>query len=90
MYAYSCAPAQAGQAVLRYYAETESMYLPDVGHYQTFCLALEIRKSRQWEPAGIIHDVTTDPHLAMRMGELFTAHQLSPLHLRDAVEDMLP
>lgn len=43
-----------------------------------------------WEPVEFIHDVTTDYLLVKKMEELFNRYQLYPIHLRDAIEDMLP
>lgn len=43
-----------------------------------------------WEPIEFIHDVTTDYLLVKKMEELFNRYQLYPIHLRDAIEDMLP
>ena len=35
-------------------------------------------------------NVTTDYLLVKKMEELFNRYQLYPIHLRDAIEDMLP
>ena len=45
---------------------------------------------RPKEPVEFIHDVTTDYLLVKKMEELFNRYQLYPIHLRDAIEDMLP
>ena len=37
----------------------------------------------------IIWDVTSDRDLALRMGEMFKRYQLSPIHLEEAIIDML-
>lgn len=64
----------------------ELLYAPGLGHY--FLAARKINSV--WEPVEFIHDVTTDYLLVKKMEELFNRYQLYPIHLRDAIEDMLP
>ena len=37
----------------------------------------------------IVWDVTSDRGLALRMCQKFNRYQLSPIHLKDAIADML-
>lgn len=67
---------------LHYQAVPESGCHPDIGKYRTYGI--------QVIPQSFIHDVSTDGATVERMANLFTEHQLSPLHLFDVVEDMLP
>ena len=38
---------------------------------------------------SIVWDVTSDRDLAIRMCEMFNSYQLSPIHLEEAIIDML-
>lgn len=68
----------------------ELLYAPGLGHYFTYGLLAARKINSVWEPVEFIHDVTTDYLLVKKMEELFNRYQLYPIHLRDAIEDMLP
>lgn len=68
----------------------ELLYAPGLGHYFTYGLLAARKINAAWEPVEFIHDVTTDYLLVKKMEELFNRYQLYPIHLRDAIEDMLP
>ncbi len=74
----------------RYAATSERLYSPELGRYVSYGLVAEVRNGSVWNQVEFIHDITTDRLVARQMAELFTEHQLSGVHLRDAVEDMLP
>lgn len=68
----------------------ELLYAPGLGHYFTYGFLATRKVNSVWEPVEFIHDVTTDYLLVKKMEELFNRYQLYPIHLRDAIEDMLP
>lgn len=68
----------------------ELLYAPGLGHYFTYGRLAARKINSVWEPVEFIHDVTTDYLLVKKMEELFNRYQLYPIHLRDAIEDMLP
>ncbi|MDR1703567.1 MAG: hypothetical protein LBS19_02625 [Clostridiales bacterium] len=79
-----------GDSVIwRYHAAAERHCSPELGDYCSYGLYAEYKGASGWEPAGCIHDVTTDNNTALYMAELFTDRQLSGVHLKDALEDML-
>lgn len=60
---------------------------PEIGAYRSFDIVAYDRILDG--PAAVIRDVTPDGDLAYRMVEAFTRLGLSPIHLKDAVLDML-
>lgn len=73
----------------RYLAIPETMDDPELGQYDTYGIQAK-KVIRGWEQIELIHDVTTDRKFANLLVSLFNRRQLSPIHLRDALEDMLP
>lgn len=73
----------------RYEAKPEWQYHPDLGWYATYLLLAERKICNNWKQIEIIHDVTTKRTLANKMAFLCTAHQLSPVHIRDVIADMI-
>lgn len=76
--------------VWHYQAVEEPWHAPELGQYLTYGLQARRKTKTGWEQIGLIHDVTTRRCFAKRLAELFNRHQLSPLHFRDVIEDMLP
>ena len=76
--------------IWNYETSKELLYAPGLGHYFTYGLLATRKVNSVWEPVEFIHDVTTDYLLVKKMEELFNRYQLYPIHLRDAIEDMLP
>lgn len=68
-----------------YQAVGERLLRDDVGEYTTYGIML----TRDGAMIDYVADVTCDYAMARRMAESFTLHQLSPLHLYDAIEDFL-
>lgn len=62
----------------------EKCYQSDIGQYHTY--GIRVTGSNYEE---IIHDVSVCKETVAWMTELFNLHQLSPVHLKDAVEDLL-
>lgn len=79
-----------GNEVWHYQAVRESRHDPDLGQYLTYGLRAQRKTGSGWEEIELIHDVTTHFGFAKRLSELFNRHQLSPIHFRDAVEDIIP
>ena len=57
----------------------------DLGEYHTYGIQV-----RGFNFSEILHDVSPCKDTVVRMTEFFNKYQLSPIHLKDAVEDMLP
>lgn len=76
--------------IWHYQAVRESWHNPDLGQYLTYGLRVQRKTGLGWEEIGLIHDVTTQHCFGRRLAKLFSRHQLSPLHFRDVIEDMLP
>ncbi len=74
----------AEKQTLQYQAIPVRMEHGEDGNYGTYGLAVTKDGERY-----IVKDVTTDRREAEQLAELFTRVQLSPLHLLDALEDML-
>lgn len=73
----------------RYEAQPEQQYHPDLGWYTTYLLSAEQKVDNSWEQMEIIHDVTPNRALAQKIAFLCTEYQLSPIHMRDVIEDMV-
>ena len=73
----------------RYEAKPERQYHQDLGWYTTYLLSAERKVHNGWEQAEIIHDVTPNRALAQKIAGLCTQYQLSPIHMRDVIEDMV-
>lgn len=76
--------------VWRYHLSSETCYLPEVGWFPTYSIIAEHCKRGKWQEVGRLHDVSLDRETAYRIVELLNREQLSPMHLREAVESMLP
>ena len=63
---------------------------PDIGSYRTYGLQVYQNTGQQRVPVLLLQDISTRQDSVENMAVLFTFHQLSPVHLHDAVLDMLP
>ena len=68
----------------------ESVFDPELGKYDTYGIRASRKTPEGWELIEFIHDVTTEKELVKKMARLFNIHQLSPIHLREVLIDMLP
>lgn len=68
----------------------ESRHGPELGRYLTYGLRAWRKTEAGGEEVDFIPDVTTQPRFAELLAELFNRCQLSPLHFREVLEDMLP
>jgi hypothetical protein len=81
----------AGAEKWKYYAVPERLYSADFGKwFNTYGILAAERKDGSWILADMVHDASPSFPEARRMAEMFTKHQLSPVHLKDALEDMMP
>ena len=62
-------------------------YAPGIGTYVSYDIATYDCFKR--DIVSIVWDVTSDRDLALRMVGQFNRYQLSPIHLKDAIADML-
>ncbi|MBC8547822.1 hypothetical protein H8711_12960 [Clostridiaceae bacterium NSJ-31] len=76
--------------IWNYQAVWETQYRPELGQYRTCGIQASRKMMRGWEPIELLHDVTVSNRFAEKIAKRFSLYQLSPLHLKDAVEDMLP
>lgn len=68
----------------------ETLYDPVLGRYPTYAIQARCRTAEGLEEVALVHDVSTQMQFASRLSELFSRYQLSPMHLHDAIQDMLP
>lgn len=71
----------------KYEVVVKECYHKDIGTYCAFGIAAHDAKSAKRYDA--VHDVTLKRQTAEAMAKLFEEHQLSPIHLREAIENML-
>ena len=62
-------------------------YAPDIGTYVSYDIAAYDCFVR--DIVAIVWDATSDRNLALRMCQKFNRYQLSPVHLEEAIIDML-
>jgi len=77
-------PRQQDLSDTQYIVVRENLYHPDFGEYCTYGVQM-----KNGEHVDIIHDISTCRQIVIHMAELFNRYQLSPVHLYDAVTDML-
>lgn len=64
---------------------SEISYDKDIGQFHTYGIQINGPNHKE-----ILHDVSIFKNTVNYMAELFNLHQLSPIHLKDAVEDLSP
>jgi len=74
----------------RYRAVREVLWSAELGKYRTYAIRAFARREGRWRSECILHDVSTDRDFVAALARKFTLHRLSPVHLRDVVDDMLP
>lgn len=70
-----------------YFMFRRKKYTPEIGTYYSYDIV--VYGSLYRGPVQIIRDVSTDVELVFRMVWAFNRYSLSPLHLKDAILDML-
>jgi len=73
--------------LITYFMIPEKRNAPDLGTYRTYNIAAYGKMYRP--PVAVVRDVSTDAELVVRMVCAFTRNELDPIHLKDAVLDML-
>lgn len=82
-------PANAPAPKWNYRATAEHCFSPEIGCYHTYGIQAEGRVANRWTVLETVHDVAVNRDVAEKTAILFTKHQLSPIHLLDALEDFL-
>ena len=72
----------------KYEIQMEWLYHPDLGWYMTYMIMAERKIINGWEQIKTIHDVTTKRTLAIKIASMCNEYQLSPVHMRDVIDDM--
>lgn len=70
-----------------YFMFPQKMYAPEIGAYNTYSIA--VYGFLHEPPIRIVRDVSPDGELVFCMTQAFNRHKLSPLHLLNAIQDML-
>ncbi len=73
----------------RYHIVHETQCHPDLGAFPTLGVQVEVQRRGVWAVLDTLHDVTVDLAVLQPLVAAFNHLQLSPLHLRDAVEAIL-
>ena len=73
----------------QYDVREETVNLPEIGACRTYGLQEALRMPGRTVILGTVHDVTPNRDRAEDLAQCFTRRQLSPLHLRDVLEDCL-
>jgi transcriptional regulator with XRE-family HTH domain len=75
----------------RFFYQMERQFCDDpvLEEYQSWGLKVYVHTAGQWLFVDALRDVSTDFTAVRHMADAFNRHQLHPIHLRDAVEDML-
>lgn len=83
----SKAMAHMVKDMIQYIMQPKIRYAPGVGTFVSYDIAAYDSFVR--DIVQTAWDVTSDRNLALRMVERFNRYQLSPIHLIDAIQDML-
>lgn len=63
---------------------------PDLGTYTSYGIQACQRQGQRCQLLAVLHDISSRQFFVEELAALFTRQQLSPLHLKEAVEDLLP
>ncbi len=77
------------ESMVRYEVVGERLYSPDHGWYTGYGIRAYRRVEDAWEPVVTVSDLSTDRQAVEALAHRCTAGELSPIHLRDVVEDWL-
>lgn len=72
--------------MLQYIPVKEELCTPELGTYVSYGIRAVLASG---EEAASVSDVSTDLAFVQRLATLCTLGQLSPIHLRDVVEDII-
>jgi len=73
----------------KYEVICEICFSPELGKYRTYGIQALEKSEQGWNVVKTIHDVSPDKKTAEKIADLFTQCQLSLIHFRDAVEDII-
>jgi L-rhamnose isomerase len=83
--------SSGGAEKWRYYVISERVYSADLCRWvHTYGLLAAEKRERGWVLIDLLHDAAVNAAEARHMAELFTKHQLSPVHLKEAIQDIMP
>jgi transcriptional regulator with XRE-family HTH domain len=84
-------PPAEGTKPDRFFYQMERQFCDGsvLGEYRSWGLKVYVHTAGQWLLADALRDISTDFTAVRHMADAFNRHQLHPIHLRDAVEDML-
>lgn len=74
---------------MQYIPLKEDLYSADIGNYQTFGILAFDQIGDEWREVARISDVSVDLQFVADLCARCNEGQLSPIHLRDVVEDAL-
>ena len=73
-----------------YQVVREHCHHPDLGWYFTYGICILQDTPENTPPVIQVHDITTEHARALSLAQQFTRCQVSPLHLKEVLEDALP
>lgn len=68
----------------------EHLYDENLGWYYTYGITVTENQKEIWTQVMEISDVSLDHHFVENIVNVFTRHQLSPIHLREVLDNLLP
>ena len=74
---------------MHYIPLKEELSSVELGNYQTFAICAYARIGNEWCEVARVSDVSADLSFVTALCDRCNRGQLSPLHLRDVVEDAL-
>ncbi len=75
--------------MVRYEAFGERLYASEIGWYVSYGIRAYQKTGSRWDVILSVSDVSPDREEAEKLAQRCTAGQLSPIHLRDVIEDQL-
>ena len=78
---------EVSSSPITYFIAPGKTHCPEAGEYKTYGIAAFRHLGNL--PILVVRDVSTNGDLVFHMTRAFNRHKLSPIHLMDAIEDML-
>lgn len=72
-----------------YFPVEESLFSPYLDHYDSFGIAAAEYTPTGWKQIAFLSDVSPDGAFVAALANRFTLYQLSPIHLKEVVEDAM-
>ncbi len=73
--------------IITYMVISDMRNAPDIGTYRTYSLAAY--RGTSLRPVRVVRDVSVDAEEALKIASALNAYKLSPIHMKDAIMDML-